>query len=409
MSGKRMGLVDYYALDAIVEPDYADAEEAFTVRSEARFAAVETKLEAHLERSDRILSYLQDRVSHLLALNTELESKVGQLQTELRSVYTAPLQPSPPSYPTPAEASTSIASKVEIAIHAVMETVEYELELTARERAAKELVARVDVNAAVPPCALLCSQLGLPPYSIESIRRGKQPLNEKVFWTISFTTKAFRDDAYFKRLSHFKRLQLDLRPSNTRRQRVQRRKLQSIEEVLSRYECSWLWSPSGLMLTLTQGNPLLLKDASHAAHVMESMNFVRKELQAEEPHRQEQAQARRQDDRGMREAQLPSRTHSPVRQADPATQPPGVEFVDHPMDANLPPHMTGPADGPPPGMGPGPSRRQQPARQCTATRVPAAGSTSGPDRGGRSGRGGRGGHVPMPERSDRTFRPYSPY
>jgi hypothetical protein len=301
-------------------------------------------------------------------------------------------------------------------MQALTETIEFELELTARERAAKELVVRVSETTPVPACAQLCIDLGLPPHAIDHIRRGKQPQHGKVFWTITFSAKVFRDDAHFKREGHFRRLQLDLRPSNTRRQRIQRRKFQSIEEVLSRYVCHWLWSPSGILLTLTHGDPLRLRDADHAASVMRDMNFALKEVVGGSPRRQTQAQVRRQTDRGNQEDQLPERTHE-VRQTDPGTQPPGM--TQQPMDADLPPHMAGAELA---------LAHRRPQRGCARTATPppartatppparaegASGSGSGlgaarersvtPGRG-RGGRGGRGGRVTQDSQDRSTFR-----
>jgi hypothetical protein len=197
-----------------------------------------------------------------------------------------------------------------------------------------------------------------------------------------------------------------LRPSNTRSQRVQRRKFQSIEEVLSQYVCHWLWSPSGILLTLTHGDPLRLRDADHAASVMRDMNFALKEVVGGSPRRQTQAQARRQTDRGNQEDQLPERTHE-VRQTDPGTQPPGM--TQQPMVADLPPHMAEL-----------PLAHRRPQRGCARTATPpparaegASGSGSGlgsarersvtPGRG-RGGRGGRGGRVTQDSQDRSTFR-----
>jgi hypothetical protein len=422
-----------YSLHEDIESDYEDAEDAYAlIRRECSslIAAMQTQLDAVLARTqagEEQTADLQNKCTFLLAKNTELESKVGYLQSELRSVRPAPLPSASPSHPAPAEVSTLVASKVEIAMQAFTESIEFELELTARERAARELVVRMNENATLPECPILSHDLGLPLHAIEQIRRGKQPQHGKVFWTITFSSRAFRDDAFFKRDSHFKRLELDLRASNTRRQRVQRRKLQSIEEVLSHYVCNWTWTPSGILLTLTHGNPVLLKDADQAAQLMRQMNFAPKGLPGS-PRRQTQAQAQRQADRGTREAQLPERTHFPVRQtADPPTQPPGVPL---PMDADLPPHMAGPTEptGPPSGMDLSPARalRPQPVIAAVGASGSGVGSGSGRERtptpgrgrGGRAptpgGRGGRG-RTPTPgrgrgdvqqDRSAHTFRPY---
>ena len=419
--------------------DFEDAQDLFAKIDQCMQLLTEMGTELHASKA-RIATLEQDRtelqhqVLYATAKNVELEAKVDHMRTQVQSLGSAPRSAASPPHPPPAELTTLVAAQVETQVQAFTDSVQFELELTAINQAARELVVRLPETDMLPACPALAHDLGLPLHAIDQIRRGKEPQRGFVFWTITFASRAYRDDAFYKRDAHNRHLGLDLRASNTRRQRAQRRRLQAIEEVVSQYACEWIRDHTGILLKLNQGDPLLLKDADHAAHVMRQMNFALKQIPGSP--RQRQAAPRRQqpdnetqpdnDDRRQRprlqtparETQVPAAPSPPGTQPPSMTQPPGMT---QPMDHDLPPHMTEPRGPPPPGMEL-PIALRKPSRASTAGPPPpppaprASGSGSGPGSGagpdrGRTptpGRGRSGGCVRRGSQPARygTFRPY---